>query len=741
MPVTAQNFAGLDFATWGAGWPPDPVGDVGPNHYVEAVSSSVGIFSKTGVQQAAFTFDSLWAGAGTGTSCDTANIGYPNVVYDPLGDRWLVSDLSWANVDSGPYYECLAVSKTGDPVTGGWWLYAIRVDDAAHNWLPDDPKMGVWPDGLYMSADMFDCSSSCTTATPKGVRIYAFNLVALEAGQSLQELFGDLGTTPASLLPGNLRGATPPVGTPEYFIGESPSLWEFQVYKFHIDWVNTGSSTFTGPTAVSQQTYTLAPGPQVAQPGTTVKLDSVEDRLMMQAQYRNISGVESLWVAHTVGTVPLGVQWAQINVTGGTVASTPVQQQIWQNVGSDSVSRWMPSLAVDRLGDMAVGYSAGSSTLFPSIRYAGRLAGDPVNTLGQGEATMFAGSGSQTNISRWGYHTAMSVDPVDDCTFWYVGEYYATSGSNWQTRIGSFRFPGCTAPSADLSLTNGDSPDPVTADSPVTYTVRATNNGPADATNVVVTDTLPTNVMLGSVTPSQGSCTGTTTLTCNLGALANGANATVTIFVTPVAPGSISNSASASATQPDPSGANNSATQSTTVAAQKKTAYISVTDAGSTPSTSAVAEGTTVQWNFFGPNANSVTDTTGMGLFSSGPHSPVSYFRYLYVGAGQYGVADSLHHVGLVKVALKVALASGTVTTARTITWSSTVAPLGFVFDVQVLRPGTTIWTDWRVGESGRKAVFTPDAGTGTYRFRSRMRDVSGGAAARYSAAKKITAS
>jgi hypothetical protein len=176
------------------------------------------------------------------------------------------------------------------------------------------------------------------------------------------------------------------------------------------------------------------------------------------------------------------------------------------------------------------------------------------------------------------------------------------------------------------------------------------------------------------------------------------------------------------------------------VAAQKKTAYISVTDAGSTPSTSAVAQGTTVQWNFFGPNANSVTDTTGMGLFSSGPHSPVSYFRYLYVGAGQYGVADSFHHVGLVKLALRVAPASGQVTTARTITWSSTVAPLGFVFDVQVLRPGTTIWTDWRVGESGRKAVFTPDAGTGTYRFRSRMRDVSGGAAARYSAAKKITA-
>jgi hypothetical protein len=147
-----------------------------------------------------------------------------------------------------------------------------------------------------------------------------------------------------------------------------------------------------------------------------------------------------------------------------------------------------------------------------------------------------------------------------------------------------------------------------------------------------------------------------------------------------------------------------------------------------------------VQWNFFGPNTNGVNDSTGMGLFSSGPHAPVSYFRYLYVGAGQYDVADSLHHLGLVKVALKVAPVSGTVTTARTITWSSTVAPLGFVFDIQVLRPGTTTWADWRVGRSWRSAVFTPDAGAGTYKFRSRMRDVSGGAAARYSAAKKMTA-
>ncbi len=752
MPATAQNFAGLHFAgsctggNCGAGYPPDTVGDVGPSNYIEAVNTSVGIFSKTGTQQAAFTFNSLWSGAGTGTSCDTANQGDPTVVYDPMADRWFVADFSWSNIDVGPYYECVAVSKTGDPVSGGWWLYAIRADDTTHNWLPDYPKMGIWPDGLYMTANMFDCSSNCSTAPFKGVRVYAFNRTVMEAGQTLQEVVFDLGTTNFSFLPSNLRGAAPPAGTPNYFISESGSVFGFDVFKFHVDWVTPASSTFTGPTTVSQTSYTPVYGNTVPQPGTATLLDSLEDRLMMQAQYRNISGTESLWVSHTVGSAPTGVQWAQINVTGGTIVTTPVQQQIWSNVNNDGVSRWMPSLAVDRLGDMAVGYSASSSTLFPSINYAGRLAGDALNTLAQGEATMFAGTGSQAfncggaACHRWGDYTSMSVDPVDDCTFWYVGEYYVTTTStDWQTRIGSFKFPGCTAAtgSADLSITNTDSPDPVTADSPVTYTLHVTNGGASNATNVVVTDTPPANVMFGSAITSQGSCSGTTTVTCNLGGITNGGNATVTIAVTPVAPGTISNAASVSGTQTDPNMANNSASQSTTVKSQPKTKYVAVTNSGFNPSSLSVAAGTTVQWNFFGPSSNSVSDTTGMGLFSSGPKAPVSYHRFTYIGAGQYGVADGLAHTGMIKVAMKTAPASGTVSTPFTITWASATAPAGFTFDVQILRPGTSTWVNWKTAQTAKSGVFTPDAGAGTYQFRALMRNA-GGASAN-SLAKKIT--
>jgi hypothetical protein len=170
---------------------------------------------------------------------------------------------------------------------------------------------------------------------------------------------------------------------------------------------------------------------------------------MMQNQYRNLGGRGS-WLSHTVGNGSgiASARWYQLNVSGGTVAtSSPVQQGTFN---PDANHRFMPSLAVDGSGNMAIGYSVSSSTTYPSIRYAGRLVTDPLNTLGQGETTLWAGTGAQTNTcggnpcARWGDYTAMSVDPVDDCTFWYTNEYYAANGGNWQTRIGSFKYPSCT---------------------------------------------------------------------------------------------------------------------------------------------------------------------------------------------------------------------------------------------------------------------------------------------------------
>src|SRR5205823_6464263 len=184
----------------------------------------------------------------------------------------------------------------------------------------------------------------------------------------------------------------------------------------------------------------------VPQNGTAQKLDTLGDKIMTPLVYRNSSGTESLWASQTVilnyPNGPTAIRWYQMNVTGGNFPATPVQQQSWTN-GSDGLWRWMPSIAVDQNGNMAIGYSTSSATQEPSIRYAGRLAADPLNNLGQGEAIMTAGGGHQTHSSgRWGDYSYTSIDPVDNLTFWHTNEYYsATSSSSWNTRIGKFKFP------------------------------------------------------------------------------------------------------------------------------------------------------------------------------------------------------------------------------------------------------------------------------------------------------------
>src|ERR1700694_1482415 len=203
MPTPASSFTGMNFVANGAGHPPDTVGDVGPNHFVQAVNTSVGIYDKTsGAALATFTFDALWAGDGTGTPCDTDNGGDPTVIYVPQYDRFIVADFSWANIQNGPYFECVAVSKTSDPVSGGWWFFAIRADDAAHPWFPDYPKMGIWPDGLYKTANMFDClDPSCSSAPYKEARVWAFNIDDLVSGATLRSVVVDTDVNRFTLLP------------------------------------------------------------------------------------------------------------------------------------------------------------------------------------------------------------------------------------------------------------------------------------------------------------------------------------------------------------------------------------------------------------------------------------------------------------------------------------------------------------------------------------------------------------
>ncbi|MCA9958792.1 MAG: hypothetical protein KC443_07155, partial [Anaerolineales bacterium] len=354
MPDPIANFPGLDFAAFGSGWPPDTNGDVGPNHYIQTVNTSIGIYDKTtGTRLVGLTFDQFFTGPG-GSACDTSNDGDPIVIYDPMADRWIVTDFAWFNFNTGPFYECIAVSQTSDPVAGGWYFYELRADTGDFTgYLNDYPKLGVWPDGWYMTANMFEITGA---GTGFGVRVWALDRDSMLAGGPLNEVHFDLctGGECGALLPSNMRGALPPAGSPNYMATMSPPNL-LQIWELHVDWGTPANSTFTGPVDVPVADFVTAQS--VPQLGTNTLLDSLSFRPMMQLQYRNLDGVESLWLNHTVaaGDGIGGVRWYEVQDPGGT--PTLVQQSTYQ---PDANHRWMGSLAVDQDGNMAVGFSASS---------------------------------------------------------------------------------------------------------------------------------------------------------------------------------------------------------------------------------------------------------------------------------------------------------------------------------------------------------------------------------------------
>ncbi|HEV7473379.1 MAG TPA: carboxypeptidase regulatory-like domain-containing protein [Pyrinomonadaceae bacterium] len=453
-PTPLNVFEGLDRFGFGAGSPPDTNGDAGPNNYIQTVNTSIGIYNKTtGVRDAGFTFNTFMSQGNFGNLCDTNNFGDPVVLYDSFEDRWIITDFAFV-LDGGgnvlaPAFQCFAASKTGDPLVGGWNFYSIQLND----FLGDYPKFGIWPDGLYMSANMFGFGAGGSFAT---ARAWAFNKAQMYAGApSVQSVFFNVGGGDFTVIPSNarLQTGTPPAGTPNFFL----SSWLFTnaltVYKFHVDWDRISLTTFTGPDVpIAATSWPNAAVGNAAQPGTATLLDVLQIRAMVQNQYTNFGGVESLWVPHTVrrgDTSGLAApRWYQVTVTGGTVNGAIPQATTWDPDGANVVNRFMPSLALDRAGNMALGYSTSNSTTeFPSIKYAGRLSTDPVNTFSLTEQVFFTGTASQTGTTRWGDYSGMTLDP-NGCTFWYTTEYAnpadQTFDHRWLTKFGSFQFSPCT---------------------------------------------------------------------------------------------------------------------------------------------------------------------------------------------------------------------------------------------------------------------------------------------------------
>ena len=458
-PAPVASFDGLDYATWGAGHPPDTNGDVGPTYYIQTVNTSIGIYRKSdGFRVAAFTFDTLMSQGQFGNLCDTDNFGDPVVVYDTFEDRWIITDFAFkldssSNVVNPPgSFQCFAVSKSGDPVSGGWNFYSINTAGG----LGDYPKFGIWPDGIYMSANMFDYAAA---GSFQNVRLYALNKSQMYAGAStIQVVSFDAPSSEFTMLPANarLQTGTPPAGSPNYYA----VVWNFlnavSVYEFHVDWNSISLSSLTGPFISSTPTwwaqYSSSTG---TAPTPANALDTLYPRLMMQNQYTNLSGVESLWDSHTVGagnptssvsSAQAAVRYYQVGVTRGNVAPNTTQNFTYSP--DTTIFRYMPSAAVNHTGDMAIGYTTSNSTTNPAIKYAGRLSTDAVNTISQIEQTLIQGTGSQSGncgstCVRWGDYSAMSLDP-DGCTFWYTNEYYSVNGLNDLTRIGAFRFSTCT---------------------------------------------------------------------------------------------------------------------------------------------------------------------------------------------------------------------------------------------------------------------------------------------------------
>ncbi len=444
-----MNFDGLGVNTvaFKPYWtPPDTTGAVGLTQYVQWVNTSFTVFDKSSGQMlmSPLNGNAIWFGFGGG--CELRNDGDPIVNYDKQAKRWVLSQFT----NTAPYLECVAVSATDD-ATGVYYRYAFEMGPN----FADYPHMGVWPDGYYFSFNMFSGD------TVLGGRACAFDRTAMLTGSTAtQECFDNVALFGA--VPSDWDGVSaPPPGSRNYFVTYGSNL--LNIWSLHADFTNPANANLNGPIALPVQPFTPAckevePGPIkkgnpedapgcVPQAGVAMKLDEISDRMMYRAAYRNFGDHEALVATHTVARViekkkanGAALRWYELR--GLSTAPSVYQQGTY---APDTSWRWMGSIGMDYAGDMGIGYSLSGPGIHPHIAYTGRTPSDSAGTM-ESEGIIMAGKGSQRESERWGDYSALSIDPIDDCTFWYTTEYIPKTGNapNWQTRIASFKFPSCT---------------------------------------------------------------------------------------------------------------------------------------------------------------------------------------------------------------------------------------------------------------------------------------------------------
>ncbi len=513
--------------------PPDTNGAVGDTQYVQWVNESFAVFNKTtgAVVAGPTAGNTLFQALGLTHPCAVHNDGDPIAQFDKAAHRWVLTQFSVTSGSTQGFWQCVAVSKTAD-ATGAYNVYAFNYGTVQFN---DYPKLGVWNNAYLITYNIFNNGAAFA-----GPKLCALDRTSMLAGAAATQICFQLSTANGGTLPADIDGNTPPpANSPAYFLEFGTNLLTmFQMSNINF---TAGTATLSAGINIPVAAFTGAcggGGTCIQQLGTNQQLDSLADRMMYRLAYRNFGDHEAIVASHSItnGT-SAAVRWYEIR--------TPATPTLFQQgtFAPDATFRWMSSAAMDSAGNIAVGYSASSSTINPGIRFTARAPGDPLGTMGA-EQTILNGTGSQTTgLSRWGDYSSISVDPIDDCTMWYTTEYEKVNGTfNWSTRIANFKFAGCGTP--DFSLTSAPASVSVTQGSTANYTETVTPlNGftgtvaltiaglPTAATATFTPASLTSGASALAVTtdPTTPAGTYTLTITGTSGTLTHTATATLIV--------------------------------------------------------------------------------------------------------------------------------------------------------------------------------------------------------------------